>query len=118
MVSRVRGQNAEHHALAYLRAQGLRWVASNYQARCGEIDLIMREDETLVFVEVRQRSSARFGGAGASITWSKQQKIIKTALCYMQHMRIQPTVMARFDVVTFDGIPPTINWIKHAFACG
>ncbi len=112
------GQLAEQQALRYLRAQGLRWVTSNYRVRCGEIDLIMRDGSVLVFVEVRQRASAAFGGAGASITWAKQQKLIKTAGWYLQSTGLTHQVESRFDVVTLDGVPPKINWIQQAFACG
>jgi putative endonuclease len=117
-MSRQQGLHAEQQALRYLRAQGLRWVTSNYRTRCGEIDLIMREREVLVFVEVRQRSSATFGGASGSVTWRKQQKLIKTALYYLQQTGLQDSCEARFDVVTFDGVPPQLNWIKQAFVCG
>jgi putative endonuclease len=71
-MSRQLGQYAESQALQYLRSQGLSWVMSNYRTRCGEIDLIMRDGPVLVFVEVRQRTSRAFGGAVASVTWSKQ----------------------------------------------
>ncbi len=117
-MSLLRGQSAELQALAFLRSQGLRKLASNYRVRCGEIDLIMREGETLVFIEVRMRTSQAYGGAAASITRSKQQKIIKSALYYLQQARLYDKHPIRFDVVTFDGEPPQINWIKHAFGSG
>jgi len=117
-MSRQLGQHAEQQALQYLRAQGLRWVTSNFRARCGEIDLIMRDGSTLVFVEVRLRSSDTFGGASASVTWHKQQKIIKTARCYLLQTGQYDQCVARFDVVAFEGMPAQINWIKQAFECG
>ena len=116
-MSIVQGEYAEQQALDFLRGQGLRLVARNFRARCGEIDLIMRDGECLVFVEVRKRTSAAFGGASGSITWGKQQKLIRTALLYMQQKRLHDH-SARFDVVTFDGVPSKMNWIKQAFECG
>ena len=77
------GALAEQHAARYLQQQGLKPVAQNYRSRFGEIDLIMQDGATLVFVEVRLRRSANFGGAAASIDARKQQRIIRTAQQYL-----------------------------------
>ena len=73
------GTAAEQRALDYLLAQGLKLVVRNWHCRFGEIDLILKDHKTLVFVEVRSRSQARFGGAARSIAIGKQQKLIRTA---------------------------------------
>ncbi|RYF65630.1 MAG: YraN family protein, partial [Comamonadaceae bacterium] len=85
--TRDRGNAAEDKALAYLQAQGLQLVVRNYRTPGrggGEIDIVMRErDGTLVFVEVRARASSAFGGAGASISATKQQRIVFAARHYL-----------------------------------
>lgn len=109
------GQVAEELAKDYLTSQNMRWVESNYRCRLGEIDLIMRDGDYLVFVEVRQRTSSAFGGASTSITKSKQQKILRTASLYLQTKKLHDKQACRCDVVSIDGTPPQITWIKNAF---
>jgi putative endonuclease len=110
------GCQAEQIAKKYLLKQGLIWLASNYQCRMGEIDLVMQTASgELVFVEVRQRSSNAFGGAAASVTRRKQEKLIKTATYYMMMHPTAGDKGVRFDVLAFDGQPPQITWIKQAF---
>ncbi len=106
---------AEEQARNYLLSQGLQWVQSNYRCRWGEIDLIMREKSYWVFVEVRARRSTAFGGAIASVTSSKQQKLLKTASYYLLSHKILNKQPSRFDVVSFEGLPAKITWIKNAF---
>ena len=109
-----RGKDAEAHAARFLEAQGLKIVERNYHCRYGEIDLIARDDATLVFVEVRARKSSAFGGAGASITASKRQKLTRTALHYLAG--IGRTPQCRFDAVLLSGTNgQEIEWIKNAF---
>lgn len=112
--TRERGSAAEDRALAYLQAQGLQLVVRNYRTPGrggGEIDLIMRDrDGTLVFVEVRSRASTSFGGAGASISAAKQQRIVFAARHYL--LRLPSPPPCRFDVVLLEG---TVQWIKAAF---
>ncbi len=112
------GFDAEDQARDYLTIQGLTWISSNYRCRLGEIDLIMRDYDHLVFIEVRARSTIAFGGAAASVTYSKQQKLIKTASYYLQAFKLQDKQPSRFDVVSLDGVPPRITWIKNAFESG
>lgn len=110
------GLAAEEKARHYLQSQGLQWIASNYHCRCGEIDLIMRDNAYLVFVEVRARVSARFGGAMASITPSKKMKIIKAAQWYLLENRLYESQAIRFDVVALEGAHAAITWITAAFS--
>lgn len=114
-MSQTIGFAAEDYAKHYLLEQGLTWISSNYRSRFGEIDLIMRDKEYLVFVEVRFRVSSQFGDAIDSVTWKKQQKIIKTASWYLLTKRIQDKQPSRFDVLSLQGMPPRITWIKNAF---
>ena len=103
--TKQRGDAAEDAALAHLQAQGLRLVQRNFKTPGrggGEIDLIMRErDGTLVFVEVRQRASASQGGAAASITRAKQQRIVLAARYFLLRLGAEPP--CRFDVVLLQG---------------
>ncbi|MFA6301848.1 MAG: YraN family protein [Legionella sp.] len=109
------GRNAEEQALAYLAKHGLKLVQRNYYCRMGEVDLIMRDGDYLVFIEVRSRSNQYYGDGAVSITRSKQQKIMKTALHYVQSHRLQDKVPLRFDVLSVDGATGGLNWIKNAF---
>ena len=96
-----RGQAAEARALAWLQARGLRCLARNYRCRLGEIDLIMQDGDTVVFVEVRHRRHSRFGTAAESITPRKCQKLRLTAEHYLQSLTALP--VCRFDAVLLDG---------------
>ena len=116
MTSHDIGAQAEDLALQYLQQQGLSVVNRNYHCRQGEIDLIMVDTNTLVFIEVRYRKSAKFGGALESVNYTKQKRIIQTAQHYLQ----QPTPShnsCRFDVVAINANQPKpeIIWIKDAF---
>jgi len=110
----VNGEQAERWAAEYLQRQGLKPVTQNYRSRFGEIDLIMQDGVTLVFIEVRQRSNACFGGAAASIDHHKQQRLIRTAQHYLANLgRIPP---CRFDVVLMDDAEGrNAVWLKNAF---
>lgn len=108
-----KGQAAEIIAAQYLNAQGLKLIARNYRSRFGEIDLIMQDGASLVFVEVRLRKSKLFGGAEESITASKQHKIVITAEYYLQQHGNQN---CRFDVILMDKEDAqNVTWIKNAF---
>jgi putative endonuclease len=113
--TKQKGDAAEVRALRYLQAQGLQLVQRNYRTPGrggGEIDLIMRDaDRTLVFVEVRNRATARHGGASASVTFVKQRRIVFAAQHYLLKLRQVPP--CRFDVVAIDG--DTMQWFKAAF---
>jgi putative endonuclease len=124
--TKQRGDAAEDAALAHLQAQGLRLVQRNFKTPGrggGEIDLIMREpDGTLVFVEVRQRASARQGGAAGSVTFVKQRRIVLASRHFLQRLGSEPP--CRFDVVLMEGPSPapdassalaSITWLRAAF---
>jgi len=107
-----RGLEAEELAFEYLRSQGLTAVERNYRCRLGEIDLIMRDGETLVFVEVRMRASSNFGGALESIDARKQRKLLSAARHYIGALGKTPN--CRFDAVLLNG-DNHIDWIPNAF---
>jgi putative endonuclease len=107
--STQKGQAAENAALCYLEQQGLRLVERNFSTRLGEIDLIMWHQQTLVFIEVRQRSNPHFGGAVASICLAKQYKLLNTAQDYLK--RLSTLAPCRFDLLAING--PEIEWIKN-----
>lgn len=116
--TKARGDAAETRALAWLQARGLVLEQRNYRvargpsARGGEIDLVMRDrDGTLVFVEVRQRSGSGHGGAAASVTGIKQQRLVRAAQHYLLQFASPPP--CRFDVVAIDD--GGIEWLKAAF---
>ncbi len=110
--SSEQGNAAEEQARRYLEGQGLRTVARNVRGRFGELDLIMQQGQSLVFVEVRYRRSSSFGGAIASVDAKKQRKLIATAQGYLQqHPHDGP---CRFDVVALDNRPNGIEWLQNA----
>lgn len=105
------GDEAERTAERYLVKQGLSFVDKNYRTRFGEIDLIMRDGEAMVFVEVRLRKNDDFGGAAASIGAHKQRRIVAAAQQYIAALRHPPP--CRFDAVLIMGTK--IEWLKDAF---
>ena len=111
---RSQGSIYEQKARAYLESQGLKFVAANQQFKCGELDLVMLENDTLVFVEVRQRKSNRFGSAVESIDYRKQQKWLNAANMWLLTTRKQSldTAKCRFDVVAFEGDNPPL-WLPN-----
>lgn len=106
------GDAAEQQALLHLQTQGLQLVQRSFLCKGGEIDLIMRDGKHLVFVEVRQRSSQQFGGAVASVTASKQKRLIHAAQVYLQS--IKPLPACRFDLVAFEG--EQMIWLKDVIS--
>jgi len=111
------GAEAEDAAFELLSAQGLRCLAKNYSCRSGEIDLVMRDGNALVFVEVRYRRHSRFGDPAATVTRSKQQKIIRTAQYFRQQHSDLRRLACRFDVVAATGELESVSlqWIRDAF---
>lgn len=106
------GAAAELTAERYLRRRGLRPIARNYRTRRGEIDLIMREGEELVFVEVRSRARPEYGRAAATVGLQKQRRLLAAASAYLQS---HGEVPCRFDVVALDADEPP-DWIPNAFS--
>lgn len=108
--SQQQGRAGEQAALRHLKRHGLRLVEANFSCQAGEIDLIMREGATLVFVEVRARSGSDYGGAAASVGTVKQGRIVRAAQSYLQRFDEAPA--CRIDVVTIDG--DQLDWLKGA----
>nr|WP_315258529.1 YraN family protein [uncultured Duganella sp.] len=104
------GRLGEERALAHLQAHGLTLLERNFLCKSGEIDLVMQEGPTLVFVEVRRRASAKFGGAVYSVTPAKQQRLFRAAQYYLLRHKIPPP--CRFDLVAIDG--EKLSWIQNA----
>ncbi|MDQ2075074.1 YraN family protein [Marinimicrobium sp. ABcell2] len=115
--SNNQGQQAEALAETFLQRQGLQPRERNYRCKAGEIDLIMSQGETLIFVEVRLRSNARFASAAESVDARKQHKLLRAAQHYLLQRRLTDKVQCRFDVVAFDrGLKPDgITWLPNAF---
>jgi putative endonuclease len=112
------GNESELLAAEFLENQGYTIIEKNYRNAIGEIDLIAKDGETLVFAEVKARSSARYGNPKEALTYSKQKKISKTAMFYLK-MTKQTRIKARFDVVAIhpsvaDDVP-RIELVKNAF---
>lgn len=116
--TRAVGFEAERLAGQFLKRQGLRPVAQNFQCRLGEIDLIMLDQNCLVFVEVRFRASNRFSQASLTVDIHKQRKLIRTAALFLANRERYANSVVRFDVVAIDADEQgqkTIEWIKDAF---
>ena len=108
------GAHYESEARRFLERKGLRFIAANVHSRGGEIDLIMRHGAVIVFIEVRYRRSDLFGGAAASVTRRKQQKLLHAARYWLARTSGSfDTVDCRFDVLAFTG--NEIEWLTNAF---
>jgi putative endonuclease len=107
------GMAGEEQAKGYLTSQGLQLIDRNIRFKGGEIDLVMSDGNNLIFVEVRYRRNQNHGGAAASITRQKQQRLAIAASRYLQTNPQWNRVPCRFDVVAIDGAQ--INWIRDAF---
>ena len=111
MADHPSGVAAEALAASYLTGRGLSIIARNYRCRFGEIDLIARDGDAVVFVEVRLRRNRNFGGAGASIDYGKQKKLIATAQHFLARQRVIPR--CRFDAVLLDALDSSrIEWLR------
>lgn len=118
MNSLRKGLRFEDQARRYLGARGLELMEANYRCRFGEIDLVMRDGDTICFIEVRFRKSLDFGGASASITPAKQRRIVKAALFYLSGKRQSMRQALRFDALLIQqhaGSELEYNWIRNAF---
>lgn len=111
------GRQAEDAACHFLTARGLRLLERNFRHRRGEIDLIMQDKTCIVFVEVRYRSSARFGSALESVDRRKQARLVTAAQHYLQTHAEAAKHSARFDVISVEpgGRDAAITWIRDAF---
>jgi putative endonuclease len=113
MLRTLLGRSAESHAEAFLKSRGLQLVARNWRCRFGEIDLVMQDGATLVFIEVRLRSRSDFGGAAASVTRAKQKKLLATARQYLAGLPAVPP--CRFDVIAMTDKAAEPEWLQNAF---
>jgi putative endonuclease len=110
------GEKGEALAVRRLKKAGYKILETNYRTQLGEIDIIAKEDDTIVFVEVKSRRSVQFGNPKQAITVQKQKKISMVALCYLKATG-QSAARARFDVVTVisNQDKPQVEIIKNAF---
>lgn len=111
---RIKGDDKERLAEDYLAAKGFRLIERNFLCKSGEIDLIMQDQDYLVFIEVRYRENQAFGGALASITVGKQKKLRRAAEYYLIKNFGNTPPACRFDVVGIEG-QDEIMWVKNAF---
>lgn len=123
------GQWGERVAQLHVQQHGFELLVANYHARYGEIDLIIQKESLLVFVEVKVRSSTRYGAACEVVSPSKQQKIIQTAMVFLQENEQYHNYDLRFDVISiqmkqhvakiiqqdFSSLTYDLAWIEHAF---
>jgi putative endonuclease len=112
----TRGKDAEERACRYLQARGLHLLQRNYRSKRGEIDLILQDKDSLVFVEVRYRNDPRFGSALESVNQRKQSRLIACAHYYMQTHPDTSQQPCRFDVISIMGPGGLIEWIPNAFS--
>lgn len=111
------GAAAEDAACARLESEGLRTLARNVNYRFGELDLVMRDGDTVVFVEVRYRRDERFGGAVGSVDFRKRRRIVLAARAWLASQRALADAPCRFDVVTVQTADDRLacDWIRAAF---
>lgn len=112
---KTQGLIFEQAAECFLINAGLKFIARNFLSDHGEIDLVMLDHKTLVFVEVRQRRNTRFYSAAASVSSKKQARIIKTALAFLQANPEYQDCFCRFDVMAYQNRCDSPLWIKSAF---
>ena len=115
--SKATGALGELKAQQWLEQQGLTLITRNWHCRYGELDLVMQDQEVLVFVEVRYRKHQRFGGAEFSVDRRKQQRITQAAQCFLQLEPAWANTPCRFDVVALSTLESYegLNWIRNAF---
>jgi putative endonuclease len=116
-----RGAAAEELAAQYLQVRGLKILARNLRCKAGELDLVCLDGGVLAIIEVRQRGSAEYGGALASVTWTKQRKILRAAQFFLRREKHWKNLPLRFDVLAIEGLPDgahRVDWVKDAFRGG
>jgi putative endonuclease len=112
------GREAEAFALQHLQRHGLSLITQNWLCKRGELDLVMLDGDTVVFVEVRYRRHAGWGGALESVDFRKREKLVRAAQFFLQKESRWANSPCRFDVVAINGDPgnaPALNWLKNAF---
>lgn len=115
LTRRARGDAVEDAALALLRSHGLTLVARNVCYRGGELDLVMDDGDALVFVEVRYRAGAAFGGGAASVDRGKRRRLVRAAGLFLAGHPGATQRPCRFDVVSADGADARLHWLRDAF---
>lgn len=110
----MKGEREETLALRHLQGQRLQLVARNYRCKGGELDLVMRDADTLVVIEVRKRSNANFGSAAESVDARKQAKIVHATRMFLSEHAAFSNCAVRFDVVALDAAD-RIEWLQAAF---
>jgi putative endonuclease len=118
MEAQQRGKDTEERAWRLLEAQGMRLLERNFRSRRGEIDLVVQDRDSIVFVEVRYRGQNRFGNASESVDHHKQTRLIACAQHYLQKNPRAAHMPCRFDVISVNGTDGTTDWIKNAFDAG
>ncbi|MCJ8170683.1 YraN family protein [Atopomonas sediminilitoris] len=115
--TRERGQHIEQAARQYLEQAGLRLLSQNWHCRYGELDLVMLDQDTVAFVEVRYRRSQGFGGALASIDRRKQEKLVTSAQAWLQANAKWSHLACRFDTISASGPEHQLQleWLRDAF---
>ncbi len=119
-VSNHSGKAAEDQALAFLQKKGLTLHQRNYACKSGELDLVMQEKDTLVFVEVRYRKSDDFGSAAESVNRQKIMRLNRTAEHFLQTFKLTDKQPCRFDIITVQPDSDhtqknSVNWLKNVF---
>lgn len=113
------GKISEERAARWLQDKGLRLLTRNFSARTGEIDIIARDGDCLVFLEVRARRNRAYCGAAASVDRRKQQRLLRTAQLFLQRHPELASMPCRFDVLAFEPRQSAsdleIRWIRGAF---
>ena len=113
-LKRQQGASFEQQARLFLEAKGLKFIAANQNFKCGELDLIMRDQSTFVFVEVRQRANPNFGSAIESVDWRKQQKWLDAANLWLAERNLSlEDAGCRFDLVVFGKTAQEVQWLPN-----
>lgn len=108
------GDHYEEQAKRYLVRHGLIPLDKNARFKAGELDLVMREGNCIVFIEVKFRKQTHFGGAAAAISATKRQRLLKAAYLWLGQNGLSAThTEFRFDAVTFEGDVNSVNWVKN-----
>lgn len=115
MLKQRLGRLGERRAEDFLRKRGLRCITRNWRCRMGEIDLVMHDGESLVFVEVRLRGITGFADGVASVDAGKRRRLVRAARHFLMHHAQYADRPCRFDVIGIGGAENRINWIPHAF---
>lgn len=107
------GLQAERQARIYLESKGLEFIKANFSCRQGEIDLIMKDKEQIVFVEVKYRKNAIYGSGFEVVNKTKQKKLIVAAKHYLHKNQLTESISSRFDIISID--PNNTQWLQNAF---